>query len=144
MIEGQPQPLEQFAAHFQTLDTLNINLDDIPDPNKCFSCDRPTAKAMVSYTYDITEHLPGWDHKFRIVVEKLLPGYECEEEDLKYYDMSTSDKFLEIIAEGLSELGYDYLKEHIRLNNLDPTTWATFSPIPEAVRETFEKEHPNS
>lgn len=109
--------------------------DDILEPLPCAGCQNLTSKAFVDYEWD-------WQSrggKVRVTFAKGLLGYRCGGCGVEYYDGRLSYLFLEQVAEALSKMGDDFLKEELRRDSADPRTYTAFSPIPPQVKESLRR-----
>lgn len=120
---------------FRRTVSVEASLDDIPEPTSCIGCGNPTRKAFVDYEWDWKSR----DGRVRVTFAKRLPGYQCGNCEVEYYDARLSDLFLEQVAEALSKMGDDSLKEELRRDSAGPSTHTAFSEIPPQVKERLLK-----
>ena len=113
------------------LSKVDGRLDSLPEPsNPCGGCGGHVVKTLVPYDYD-AEYPDG----MCLTISKTLPGYRCENCGAEYGATAITDEFVKQVAGGLAELGDTRLKSNMERESADPSTWTTFTPLPESVKK---------
>lgn len=135
---GPDSKLNVLEDIFRRTVSVEASLDDIPEPTPCTGCGNPTFKAFVDYEWD-WRSCNNREGEVSVIFGKRLPGYCCGGCATEYYDARLSDLFLEQVAEALSEMGDDFLKEELRRDSADPRTHTAFPPIPPQAKERLRR-----
>jgi hypothetical protein len=111
-----PARLGRFETAFQELLDLQIGLEEIPEGDTCYLCNTQTRKDVTEY-----EVFPSTGTNIHLVerVEKILPGYECPNEEcgVVYLEDTTQDRFLNAVANGMANLGDTSLREYLEIRS---------------------------